>query len=90
MRLGVFISWSGERSKLLAREVVWWLPRVLSGIRPWMSDKDIPKGQRWSFGESCSPRIRFIGRLWRGFSIAANPFPLTPFQTVRAVFPHTA
>ena len=34
--------------------------------------------------------IDFIGRLWRGSSVTAGPFPSTPFQTVLAVFPHTA
>jgi hypothetical protein len=48
MKLGVFISWSGERSKLLALQICWWLPRVLSPARPWMSEKDIHKGERWS------------------------------------------
>jgi hypothetical protein len=35
-------------------------------------------------------RDSFIGRLWRGISVYADPFPSTPFQTVLAVFPHTA
>jgi TIR domain-containing protein len=48
VKLGVFISWSGERSRLLAREIAWWLPRVISGVRPWMSETDIHKGDRWA------------------------------------------
>lgn len=48
MKLGVFISWSGERSRQLARELKWWLPRAVSPIKPWMSDSDIKKGDRWS------------------------------------------
>jgi hypothetical protein len=48
MKLGVFISWSGERSKLLSLQICWWLPRVLSATRPWMSERDIHKGERWS------------------------------------------
>jgi hypothetical protein len=48
MKLGVFISWSGPRSKQLAREIAEWLPCVLSAVSPWMSEKHIDKGERWS------------------------------------------
>jgi len=33
---------------------------------------------------------QFIGRLWRSTSGYRWPVSITPFQTVRAVFPHTA
>ncbi len=48
MSQGVFLSWSGERSMRFARELKWWLPRVVHGTRAWMSDVDIAKGERWS------------------------------------------
>lgn len=47
-KLGVFVSWSGERSKDYARHITEWLPRVLPSVDPWMSDKDIKKGERWN------------------------------------------
>ncbi|MCX6580786.1 MAG: TIR domain-containing protein [Candidatus Aminicenantes bacterium] len=44
----VFISWSGERSQLYARELKEWLPRVIQTLEPWMSDTDIERGSRWA------------------------------------------
>lgn len=46
MRL--FISWSGERSKLLATALKEWLPLVLHYVDPWLSEADIEAGQRWA------------------------------------------
>jgi hypothetical protein len=42
----VFISWSGERSRVIARKLRDWLPMVVQAARPWMSDADIKKGSR--------------------------------------------
>src|SRR6266852_8988974 len=42
----VFISWSGERSKLAAEALYEWLPIVLQTAKPWMSSEDIQKGSR--------------------------------------------
>jgi hypothetical protein len=44
----VFISWSGERSKLLAKSLSKWLPVVLHFVEPWVSESDIAAGERWS------------------------------------------
>jgi len=44
----VFISWSGEKSKLLGISLRNWVPLVLQYAKPWLSDKDITSGGRWS------------------------------------------
>jgi hypothetical protein len=43
----VFISWSGERSKEVARALRQWFPRVFQSVDPWMSEKDIMGGSLW-------------------------------------------
>jgi hypothetical protein len=42
----VFFSWSGARSKHVATSLGEWLPYILPDVRPWVSDRDIPKGSR--------------------------------------------
>ena len=44
----VFISWSGPRSRAVAVALKDWLPLVLEGVDPWVSDKDISAGERWA------------------------------------------
>ena len=44
----VFISWSGERSGKLADEFSTWLRSALQKVNPFLSRKDIDKGEGWS------------------------------------------
>jgi hypothetical protein len=46
-KIKIFISWSGDRSKEVAAAFRDWLPMVLEGTEPFMSDVDIDKGTRW-------------------------------------------
>jgi hypothetical protein len=45
-KFNLFISWSGERSKLAASALRDWLPLILQSAKPWMSESDIDKGTR--------------------------------------------
>jgi hypothetical protein len=44
----IFVSWSGARSKAVALALRKWIPDVLQGVRPWVSEVDIDAGARWS------------------------------------------
>jgi hypothetical protein len=44
----VFVSWSGERSRILAQALHGWLPLVLHYVKPWLSDADVSAGDRWA------------------------------------------
>lgn len=43
-----FLSWSGERSKIVAECLRGWLPHVINALEPWMSAEDVETGSRWS------------------------------------------
>lgn len=44
----VFISWSGEKSKVAALALRDWLPKVIQRVEPWISSSDIEAGKRWN------------------------------------------
>jgi hypothetical protein len=44
----VFISWSGEPSRSIARALDGWLESVVQHVDTWMSDEEIGSGQRWN------------------------------------------
>lgn len=44
----VFLSWSGEKSKKVALALRSSLKYFIQSIEPWMSEKDIEAGRRWS------------------------------------------
>src|ERR1700693_4208133 len=43
----IFLSWGGERSKVVGAALRDLLPEVLQDIEIWMSENDIMPGQRW-------------------------------------------
>jgi TIR domain len=43
----VFISWSGEPSRSIARALATWLSGLIQAVEPWMSDEEIGSGERW-------------------------------------------
>ena len=77
----VFVSWSGERSQILAQALYEWLPMVLQSVTPWLSQADIGAGERWAdkiakeleicnFGILCVTREN-IGSPWILFEAGA-------------------
>lgn len=46
-KLQVFISWSGERSLEIAKQLKIWLPDVVRNAEPWLSNEDLRKGLQW-------------------------------------------
>jgi hypothetical protein len=90
----VFISWSGERSKLLAKSLSKWLPVVLHYVEPWLSESDVGAGERWSlkiaenleqaqFGILCLTKENFTAP-WVMFEAGA----LGKFVTESSVCPY--
>jgi hypothetical protein len=46
-QLDILLTWSGLASHEIASFLHGWLPSVLPGIQPWISDEDIAKGKKW-------------------------------------------
>jgi hypothetical protein len=46
--MDVFISWSGEKSGVVAKVIGKYLPALINDAAPWLSSKDISVGARWS------------------------------------------
>lgn len=43
----IFISWSGQLSHEIAKELQGWLPLVINQVEPFVSSESIRKGNRW-------------------------------------------
>jgi len=50
VNMEIFISWSGDRSKVIAEALNGWIPKVIQRLAQhvWMSASDIDPGQRWN------------------------------------------
>lgn len=46
-KMKVFVSWSGELSKLVAKELSEWLPSIIQSVEVFFSPEDIQKGENW-------------------------------------------
>lgn len=77
----IFISWSGELSKLVALEIRNWLKKVIQAVDPYMSSKDTSPGTRLyseifkeledtKFGISCIT-VENQGNTWINFEAGA-------------------
>jgi len=77
----VFISWSGDLSKEIAKLLTEYIPDVIQEIEPFLSSNDIEKGERWSdriakeldetsFGILCITRENFRSD-WIAFEAGA-------------------
>lgn len=55
----IFISWSGEASREVALALREWLPNVIQTLDPFVSSKDIDKGEHWA--QRLQDELREVG-----------------------------
>jgi hypothetical protein len=83
----VFLSWSGDMSQQITREIYDWLPLILQNVKLYMTPSDIEKGARWSpemtqeletcnFGIICLTKDN-LASLWIAFEAGALSKALT-------------
>jgi hypothetical protein len=46
--MDLLLTWSGTASHEIATFFRDWLPKVVPGVKPWISSQDIAKGKRWA------------------------------------------
>ena len=57
----LFLSWSGDRSRGIAQVLRRMLPLLMNAAKPWISDSDIEKGERWNSVLSGAPDSAKVG-----------------------------
>lgn len=48
MKVKIFISWSGEKSRRVGEVFRAWLPSVLQYVQPYFTPEDVEKGAKWN------------------------------------------
>src|ERR1700722_11289958 len=91
--MGGFISWSGKDSEShkVAIALRSWLPLLIQGCEPWISDKDIGAGQLWTSQLYTQLNKHSIGIIcvtkdnqenpWLNFEVGAPTKQLNPHNT---------
>lgn len=92
----IFVSWSGNVSKEVAKTLKKWIPRSLHEVELFVSDTDIKAGERWSkvLGEELSEKKYAIVCLtsdnaesaWLNFEAGAISKTITDSQVVPFLF----
>src|SRR5438067_2326988 len=47
LTLNVFLSWSGDRAKVVAEMLRGWIPELIQGVECFVSSQDIASGDNW-------------------------------------------
>src|SRR6187551_2697355 len=92
----VFLTFSGERSKMVAEALRKWLPTVIQRCSPWLAAKDIHAGQRWraeidgklgstGFGVLCLTKEN-VAAPWVTFEAGALSAAIGPARVVPYCF----
>jgi TIR domain len=72
----VFISWSGETSRVVAKALRSWLPQAIQQVDPWMSEEEIKSGTRWGDAVATSLDQSHFGLICVTQSNQHNPWLL--------------